>query len=487
MPPALLKLALVIILCLPSTVASAAAPPPYKLAVVVEASAFMDQVWQGTTRGEALWKALSLQLNTLPVHVDYQVWWVGQATSTFDRLNWPRQERGGLPEFAGNNSPAPALTEALAWLQPGGSLLFIGNSPPGPDWTQALGNEDIFCHVLSLEPGADLSSLALAGGGGYFVATTPGRVAPCTAAAIRTAITQGRLLLITHNQNNEKLELTLTLSRSDIWEKSRKALSWRLLQILPGNYRISWPERSALPGPSALPERLAVGGPDGPELHVGGMGTLSVSSLDENGQEQNWPLAVLDAGSGKLWESKRPAPFTLSLPVGIYRVYSTAPLHQEWRMGLRAGQHESHAFGPRGSLTIALPAPGQDAQISYQLQGSRHQAPLRGQSGIKLLVNPGDYTLTLNTIPPITRDISIAPGQALELKMPTQGGLQAKRALAAPKGFDILDRQGFVLANGGENRLMLLQPGEYWLRWDNNPKLLPVLIMPGQINMVEEP
>ena len=329
--------------------AQAAPNQTYKLAVVVEAGQYMNDTWQGSTRGGSLLKALAIQINTLPVHIEYKLWLINENTTVYDKSNWPRQ----LEHFAfsGNPNMITALEEACQWLNGDGSLLFIGNHLPHASFLQTLKTTpQMFAHVLSLETGESMSSLALAGGGGWLDTPSPRQILPYSRAAFKNAITPGRLQLILHNQENQKIELEPTLQRNDILEKNRTILSWRIVQLQPGNYRITWPAQDSLPGPGALPERLTVGGPDGQDLHIGGMGSISVSSVDTEGVEQNWPLAVLDAASGKLWESKRSAPFTLSLPVGVYRVYSTAPIRQEWRFALTAGQHLAHAFGPRGSI-----------------------------------------------------------------------------------------------------------------------------------------
>lgn len=465
----------------------AASPQPQRLAIVVEAGSFMNQVWQGGSRGEALLSALNMQINTLPVQVEYKLWWVNDTITTYDKLNWPRPLGGFNPGFSGETSPTQALEDAVAWLgSGGGSLLFIGNTRPAPSFYRMLENDNIFCQVLALEPMEDLRDLALKGGGAYFVAPSPSKTLSYAGAAFKTAVSSGRLKLITHNPENEKIIVQAELTRSDTLQKSRQALSWRSLQIPPGGYRITWPEEGALPGPGAPPQKVTVGKSDGPELHAGGTGRISVESLDADGKEQNWPLAVLDADSGKLWESRRNAPFSLDLPVGVYRVYSIAPLHQEWRVGLTAGANAQHTFGPKGSLMVVVPAPGQKAQIPYQLESGTHQPSLRGQSGVKMALNPGSYTLTLHTVPKITREIFIAPGQNVEINIPPQGGVSAKRALGAPRSFDILDAQGALLARGGENRIIWLQPGQYILQWKNNPRRVPVIILPGQINVVEE-
>lgn len=464
-----------------------------KLAVVVQAGSFMNQPWLESTRGEALLKNLLMYLNTTPAQVDLKIWWVEEHISMFDKQTWPRPRQHELfPGYSGEANPLPAIKEAVAWLKPGGSLLYIGNQAPSLDdeLQQIWQQQEFFCHVLALAPQEpeELAALAFAGGGGYFEAPAPNRVGPFTGAALRHAVTDGRLQIITHDGQNQRLNMTVTLERNDILVKSRPVACWRTQQMLPGSYRIIWPQAVELPGPADLPERLSVTGSDAPQLHVGGTGSISVRSLDSQQQEQNWTLAVLDASTGKLWESKRESPFTLKLPVGIYRIYSIAPERQEWRAGLEAGQNLEHAFGPKGSVLVEVPGPGKNWQVPLRLHAGQHQPALRGQSGVKLQASPGNYLLSLETVPQTLREITLAPGQDMKIEFPAQGAIMARRAgTGAPKNFAILDLDGATLARSAENRQILVQPGKYKLQWDNNPRIVNIEIEAGQVYVVEEP
>jgi hypothetical protein len=468
------------------------------LAVVVDAGAVMEEIWQGSTRSRELQHALQLTLGSLPIDTAWRMHWVNETPILFDRDNWPRLQPELVLKGSGQGQNLTmALQQACSWLlkNQGGALLLISASPLQfqADISRELTGNNLFCHTLSLglENDNGLKALALRGGGGYLAVSNTRQVLPFLHSSLENALAPGRLFIAVHSQDNTSLlHMILKLTRQNHNEKSRDALSNRWLQVSLGGYGLEWPsDYSSLSWPGTLPKRVSVLN-DASIVNVGGSGRINLSSLDGNETELNWPLALAEVNTGKLLVNKRYAPFSLNLPAGEYRVYTTSNPHQEWRFQLAAGQILEKIFGPPGNILVTVTGPGYNPlTVSFTLTPAGESTPsLRGQTGRRTMVNPGHYYLELQTIPPLKEEVQIKPQARIELKLPPAGILRVKHNAAAPRSFEIRGiEDNRLLGMGRENRELILQPGIYRLYWPASQKNLEVEILPGQINIQNGP
>ena len=459
-----------------------------RLAVVVEATDAMNEVWQGSTRGRLLVQALNLEMNTLPQDVEFRLSWVNNTPILFDNRNWPKLEPNFTLLSGGQGQKLlNSILDSFDWLKEngGGSLLLITPRPGSYQQpiTNALQNSNIYCHVLSLDVTDQqaLAALALQGGGGFLNISRAQQVAGFLHASLNNAISPARLRIITSNDNNQPINLVLGISRANSHEATRQVSSNRWLQVQAGGYALAWPADSQLP--ESPPRRTTVESQT--TLHVGGYGEILLNSMDGSKSELNWPVAVADANSGRLLEAKRYTPFTMRLPAGAYRAYTTANPRQEWRIALAAGQTVEKIFGPPGSLRLAIAGAWQSEQVvPFTLTALGDDKPsLRGQTGTRFNLAPGRYWMELMVIPPQREAIAIDSEENLNLNTPPMGGLRVTRGLGAPRSFVILDGNGHEVGRGGENRLLVMQPGNYTLKWQNTDETRQVIITPGQINI----
>jgi hypothetical protein len=326
-----------------------------------------------------------------------------------------------------------------------------------------------------------LAALALQGGGGFLNANRAQQVAGFLHASLGNAISPARLSIITRNDQNQPINLVVSISRANSHEAARQVSSNRWLQVQTGGYALTWPEDSQLP--ENLPRRVTV--ESRTTLNVGGYGEIVLNSMDGAHTELNWPVAVADANSGRMLEAKRYTPFNIKLPAGDYRAYTTANPRQEWRISLAAGQTVEKIFGPPGSLRVTIPGQWQSEQVvPFTLTALGESRPgIRGQTGTRFNVPPGRYWLELMAIPPHREAFAIAPEEELNLTTPPMGGLKVTRSLGAARSFAIMDDSGQEVGQGGENRLLILQPGQYTIRWHNRNETRAIIILPGQINI----
>ncbi|MDR1396939.1 MAG: hypothetical protein LBJ14_04345 [Desulfarculales bacterium] len=467
------------------------------LAVVVNAGAVMEEVWQGSTRGQELRAALQLTLGALPADIPWYMHWVNETPILFDRDNWPRLQPEPVLKGSGQGEKFTlALQQACSWLleNQGGSLLIIS---AGPLQFQAgvsreLAKNNLFCHALSLglEDDGGIKALALQGGGGYLAVSNARRMLPFLNSSLANALAPGRLFIAVNSQDNTPLPMVLGLTRQNHNEKSRDVLSNRWLQLDLGGYGLEWPrDYSPLPRSETLPKRVSVLN-DATILNVGGSGRIKLSSLDGNEVELNWPLALAEVNTGKLLVNKRYAPFSLDLPAGEYRAYTTANPHQDWRFQLAAGQVLEKIFGPPGSLLVTLTGPGRNQlNAAFTLAADGDSAGYRrGQTGRRIMADPGHYYLEVQIIPPLREEVEIKPQARIELNLPPAGILRVNRESAVIRGFEIRDsKDNRLLGMGKENREFILQPGAYRLCWPAGRKEMEVEILPGQVNIQTGP
>jgi hypothetical protein len=101
---------------------------------------------------------------------------------------------------------------------------------------------------------------------------------------------------------------------------------------------------------------------------------------------------------------------------------------------------------------------------------------------------PGRYRLSVQVVPPLTREVQIAPGAEQRLDLPPVGAILLKRpASGALLPFDLLDGQGLVLATGVSDRPIFVQPGAYALRLQHPLPTLEAEAKAGRMTALEPP
>ncbi len=459
--------------CLP---AHAAGPvgEPWSLAFVVEDSAIMAQTWQESYRREAVEKALNSELRTLPLRISAAVWLaradgvvvLTQPSTSLElkdldlKLPRPTATRADL---------LPALTQAARWLHKrgGGSIIVIAASgtPRGAPLPAQLKMNNIFCHVLALDPkikNGSLADLALAGGGSYFVAAKPTRVLTLLHRAVITSFNPARLVIKAHDQANKPLQLTYGLKRREALYTNRQGLTGRVQQCLPGIYGLVWP--SAAPtGPAPPPLKVRVTPTGLSEVQVGGQAKIKVEALDKDGREPGWKMRVARLSDGLVLESSQRTPFELNLFAGSYLIKSLQmPL--AWTVDLQAGQDQKIIVGPVGTLRVSLQGPQGPLRARYTLQDLAARRPGgTGYTNQILRLKSGTYRLNLDVPPGLTRKITITPAQEAKLELPAAGGIIVSQGRSGQR-VEVLDKLGKVVDTGLVGRVLPLLPGKYLVR-----------------------
>lgn len=459
--------------CVPAHAAGPAGEP-WSLAFVVEDSAAMNQAWLQTYPREAAEKALKLELRTLPLRLNAAVWLARRdqaklliPPSTSLQL---KEADPKLPQpTAARADLLPAITQAAQWLQKqgGGSIIVIAASdaPKGAPLPGLFGADNIFCHVVALDPqtqGGSLATLALAGGGSYFVADKPNRLLITLHRAVMTAYSPARLLIKTHSQSNQPVQLTYGLKRKGELALNRRGTSGRVQQCLPGVYDLVWPP-AAPTGPAPPPDKVRVAPSGLSELQVGGQAKIKVAALDKDGREPGWKMRVSRMSDGMVLGSEKRTPFEMNLFAGTYLIKSLQePL--AWTVDLQAGQDQKIVVGPVGALRVGLQGPRGKLRARYTLRDLMARRPGgTGYTNQALRLKSGTYLLTLEVPPGLSRKVIITPAQETKLELPAAGGLMVSRGRPGQK-VEVLDIQGKVVDTGLVDRLLPLLPGEYVVR-----------------------
>jgi hypothetical protein len=458
------------------TPARAAGPygEAWSIAFVVEHSTAMTRPWMESQRRSAVEKALNLELRTLPLRISAGAWLAGldrvkplvyPSTSLelkeIDlKLSLPATSRADI---------APAMEKAAKWLQArgGGSLIVIAANGPqaGSPLPSILKAENIFVHVLALEPKAQakaLAQLALVGGGSYFMAKEPGRVLTFLHRAVLTSLTPARLVIKAHDQTNRPLKLTYGLNRRDALSTDRKGLTGRVQQCLPGIYNLVWP-KSAPTGPAPPPPKIRVAPTGLSEVSVGGQAKLKVAAQDKDGGELGWKMRVARLSDGLVLESSLRTPFELNLFAGSYLIKSLEkPL--AWAVELEAGRDQNILVGPMGSLNVKLKGPKGPLRARYVLQDLAARRPDgTGYTNQLLRLKSGRYRLDLEVPPGLSREVTVSPAAGTELDLPAAGGLIVSQGRSGHR-IEVLDQTGRVVDTGLVNRVIPLLVGKYLVR-----------------------
>lgn len=443
------------------------------LALVVESSRAMDAPWLGTSRREALARALGVELRSLPLRVRARVWLVGpEGARPLPATGepWRKGMKLSLPPAGGEGPPrwGEALAAARDWLAGagGGGILALGSGGPAPGDAPPPATPPVFLHYLALgrrRPPAGWQELALATGGAGYAVAGKAALPRVLHRALATAISPARLLVLAADAGNRPLTVTFGLERrgQDAWR--RRGVSGRPLQILPGLYRLGWPEDSGI-GPGRPPARVRVARRGVTRLWAGGRGTLRVRVRDPK-RRRPWRLRVTRTGDGRLVLPYTPAPFVRSLPSGHYLVSSLQPA-LSWPLELGAGREVVLVVGPPARLLVTVKAPGQGVRIAFDLvsslDGRRHAT---GYTGTPLRLAPGDYRLEVRTIPPLTRSLRLEPGRELKLELPPLGALLVTGGSRVhPPALELSDARGRWLTTFSAGRAIPLRPGRYRLR-----------------------
>ena len=475
---------------------------PWNLAVVLESAPLWHQPWQGTTRLAALEAALLVELRSLPLRASAGVWLA--AGGRPDPLVEPRPALGLkrlellLPRQKAGGSLAGGIAAAAAWLEqngPGTILVIAADGARTLSRAQLEGlpleRAGLFCQVLGLpgrvEDARRLQALALAGGGAYFQAPAPSRLAGALRGAMAAALTPGRLELRAADANNRPLDLIFGLSRRDEAAFIRKGLVKRVLQLPPGLYRLDLPAGSGV-GPAAPPATVSAVDSGSGRVWVGGQAELEVACRDGQGKDLNWQIVVAGLAGGKIWVPTRRAPFTVTLPAGQYMIKSLNPAHN-WQVELAAGARPRLVIGPPGRCTLALPGPSGPLRLPYRvwdLKGN-NQVTI-GYTGDPLRLLPGSYRLEVEVIPPLSARLDLAPAQQKKLELEPVGALLVKGQPGQQKGrFWVLDSRGRTLGGGRAGRTLFLRPGAYQVQFQVPPARAPVRIKGGQTTRVTPP
>jgi hypothetical protein len=456
--------------CIPAHAAGTVGEP-WSLAFVIEDSGAMNQAWLQTYPREAAEKALKLELRTLPLRINAAVWLAsGRGTqvlippSTSLEL---KEVDPKLPQSATSRADLlSAVEQAAGWLEKmgGGSIIVIATSdaPPGAPTPALLKTDNIFCHVVALDPktqGGSLATLALAGGGSHFLAAKPNRLLTMLHRAVITAFTPARLVIKAHDQTNQPVKLTYGLKRRGELATNRRGITGRVQQCLPGVYDLAWPP-AAPTGPAPPPAKVRVAPTGQSELQVGGQAKIKIAALDKDGREPGWKMRVSRLSDGVVLESERRTPFELNLFAGSYLIKSLVrPL--AWTVDLRAGQDQKIVVGPVGSLRVGLKGPRGKLRARYTLQDLMARRPGgTGYTNQALRLKSGTYLLTLDVPPGLNRNVTITPAQETKLELPATGGLIVKSGKPGQK-VEVLDRLGKVVDTGLVDRLLPLLPGKY--------------------------
>ena len=439
---------------------------PWRLALVLEHSSARDQALGGTLGRQALGRALQMELRTLPLRIKAGMWLadgrpgpplVPPAPAVKLRrvkLNIGRGEGGGGLDAA--------LSEAEAWLSQsgGGSLLLIAATPPAK-WKPPR-DENIFCHVAALGPGAMspvFSALAIDGGGAIWRLKRHQAAAGLIRQAITTAISPVRLVFETRDQKNQAVKTTVTATDAKIKDSVRTMATLRPAQIKAGAYKLSWPSGSTIaPGP--LPDKVSVGFEGQTRVWVGGVGHLNLKALDGEGKELDWHLQITRVTDGEVVKGWHAPPSQNKLSSGLYIVNSRSPRHS-WLVELGAGQIKELTVGPKAWLTAELNGPAGPVRLPYQvydyLSGRRVAT---GYTGHRLGLMPGSYRLEVELPPGLKRDISLRPQEKKQIRLPGSGGLLVL-VKGPKKPFIVRSEKGKVIAQGMPGRMLHLLPGSY--------------------------
>lgn len=459
--------------CIP---AHAAGPvdDPWNLAFVVEDSAAMNQSWLQTYPRVAAERALKLELRTLPLRISAAVWLarrdeanllVPPSTSLELKEADPK-----LPQpTAARANLLPAITQAAQWLQKrgGGSIIVIAASDTasGAPLPGLLSADNIFCHVVALDPqirGGSLAALALAGGGSYFVSEKPNRLLVMLHRAVMTAYTPARLVIKAHNQSNQPVKLTYGLKRRGELAVNRRGISGRVQQCLPGVYDLVWPP-TAPTGPAPPPHKVRVAPAGLSEMQVGGQAKIKVVALDKDGREPGWKMRLSRLSDGMVLESEKRTPFELTLFAGTY-LFKSLEQPLAWTVDLQAGQDQKIVVGPVGSLRVSLQGPRGKLRARYKLRDLVAGHPGgTGYTNQTVRLKSGTYRLTLEVPPGLSRKLTITPAQETKLELPAAGGLVVSGGRPGEK-VEVLDRKGELVDTGLVDRLMPLLPGKYLVR-----------------------
>ncbi len=469
---------------------------PWALAVVVESSAAMDRPWMGATRTDVLEKALELELRSLPLRIKAAIW-LGRPGGS-RALAGPAPSRQlkpltlTLPRKGGDRGLLPGIAKALAWLRSlgGGSLVVVGAGDGALGRTQADGlklGADIFVHTLALagsEEARVLEHLALLGGGAFFSADRPGRVSPTLHSAVLSALSPARLLVLAHDEANRTLNLTYGLERRHMKAVRRRGLTGRPVQLLAGVYRLDWPSGAGT-GPEPPPDRVRVGQSGTTRLWVGGSGSLRVAARDAKGRPLAWKLTVVRPADGRVLADKKSTPLSLQVPAGEYLVRSLHP-PLSWNLEVKAGRKVELTAGPPGRLLVSLPGPGGGLRVPFPVENLLGARPAgTGYTGQEMRLLPGRYRIRVQTVPPITRELTLAPGGRERMEMPAVGTVLVDSAGGAGR-FVLSGQAGRELGEGALGVPLPVQAGTYGLLLPGRRKLT-VKVVPGQVTKVVPP
>ncbi len=479
---------------------------PWNLALVVDNTAALDQPWLGSPLRPLVEAALQTELRTLPLRVKVGVWLANQQGAS---LFIPpasalevKQAEVILPQPEGQDlaqagSLGQAVGQALAWLrsQGQGSLVILcAGQAPGLE-PALLGQggplpEEVFVHALSLGSGQGLEGLrrlTLAGGGAYQSAVRPGETSPLLHQTVLTALAATRLLVQAHDPANTPLMVEFSLERREQAGWRRQGQSGRPLQIPPGVYSLNWPANSGA-GPGQPPKTVAVQSSGQTRLWVGGRGKLALRAQDAQGKVLHWHLSVANLDTGKLEAKEKRLPFHLELNAGYYMIKSLSP-PLSWSLELGAGRQVDLLTGPKAQLTLGLPGAGGALRVPYQVLDQLGQRPAgTGYTGSPLHLLPGAYALTVQTAPPLRRQVQLLPGQRLDLELPQVGAIKVGRdrgGLSQP--FEVRGLDGDPLLSGVSERPLPALPGRYLLRFNPPLPSLEVEVKAGQVSVLAPP
>ncbi len=493
---------LVLALLFPAASAQAglvAPEPVINLALVVEQSAAMNGPWLETSRMQALEKALQVELTTLPLRSRAGLWLSRPGGASPLVAPRPALELKNrllvLPRPGeGRTELGPGVAAAAAWLRSrgGGSLVVIGS---GRDPRVAAGllrrlahsRPRVFCHVVVLSGRAAnpaLARLALAGGGDIFRVSSLRRLGPILHRAVLTALSPGRLLLMTHDSHNQPLQVVFKLKGR---QQSRAVASNRPLQVRPGVYGLVAPAGADL-GPGPVPRVVRVARRGLSRFWIGGWGELEVISRDAGGKPLNWRVLVARLGDGRVVVPLARTPVKKRLAAGFYIIKKDHP-RRAWMVELAAGRKLRLVVGPPARLTLGLAGPRGPVRVPYQvdnlLSGRRGGT---GYTNATLSLSPGRYRLRVELPPGLGREVSLAPGERRRLELPPAGELYVRAPRQGPaRRYQVRDRRGRLLATGISGRGLLLLPGTYRLRVEGKKHSLEFRVEPRRVTTLALP
>ncbi|MCB2187200.1 MAG: VWA domain-containing protein [Deltaproteobacteria bacterium] len=471
---------------------------PSHLAVVLEASAAMNQPWLGTTRWANALESLDRELRSLPLGVTAGLWLAtaGGPVTAVEPTSAAQLKalRLRLPPPGGRVKLGPAIRQAAAWLAKAGRgavVVVAAARPealePGEASGLPVGGGRPYCQVVALDAGTGpgdlppgLAGLALSGGGGLYRSPRPEETPTLLHRAFLVAQSDSGLEVWEYDEKNHPLAEVFEVRRLDrlAW---RRGLPQRPIQLLPGVYELIWPLASRV-GPAAPPDKARVAARGITRLWAGGQGELLVTARGPGGEDLDWRLTVVRRLDGHIVQPPTPAPLDVYLPAGFYWVKNLIP-PLSWLVEVEAGAKKRLTVGPRSRLTLRQPGPGGFTRVGFQaVMNQTEDHPHQGYTGSPLGLLPGTYRVEVDIVPPLSLTLTLEPGEEKDLVLPAVGALYLPSYPGQPPlRFRLDSEKGENLGEFASGRQVPLTPGRYMVRLVQGGGIFPVTIRAGEL------